>query len=104
MDCTVERTLCSNYDVTGYPTFKFFKYFDKEPVRAYDGGRSAPDFTAFLEDPDNPMSGHPPPPPPPEEAWAGNEGAEHIKHLTDGTFDAELAGTEHALVAFYAPW
>lgn len=35
---------------------------------------------------------------------AEHAGAEHVKHLTDGTFDAELAGKDHAIVVFYAPW
>lgn len=35
VDCTTQRTVCANYDVSGYPTFKFFKYFDKENVRIH---------------------------------------------------------------------
>lgn len=48
-----------------------FFHFPVSQVKSYDGGRTAPDLIAFLEDPDNPLSGHPPPPPPPEQAWEG---------------------------------
>ena len=61
------------YEVSGYPTFKYFKYFDKER-KSYDGGRTKDDFIAFMKDPENPLSGKPPPVPTPEEAWADHEG------------------------------
>lgn len=38
IDCTVSQELCANYDVKGYPTFKYFSYFDKK-VKNYTGGR-----------------------------------------------------------------
>ena len=59
--------------MSGYPTFKYFKYFDKER-KSYDGGRTADDFVSFMKDPENPLSGKPPPVPTPEEAWADHEG------------------------------
>ena len=104
VDCTLERSLCSYYDVSGYPTMKYFRYFNKEPVREYDGGRTKDDFVSFMNDPDDPRAGKPPPPPSPQEQWAGLEGAEQVLHLEDATFDSVLGGKDHALVAFYAPW
>jgi hypothetical protein len=38
------------YEVSGYPTFKYFKYFDKER-KPYDGGRTKADFIQFMKDP-----------------------------------------------------
>jgi hypothetical protein len=39
VDCTVERSICSVYNVGGFPTFKYFSYFNKEQ-KDYDGGRT----------------------------------------------------------------
>ena len=104
IDCTIEKTICSLYEVSGFPTFKYFKYYDKEPVKAYEGGRTSTELIQFLEDPDNPMSGHPPPAPSAEEQWAIHEGAQFVQHLTDSNFDDKLATFQHAIVMFYAPW
>lgn len=38
VDCTNDQELCANYDVKGYPTLKYFSYFDKT-VKEYTGGR-----------------------------------------------------------------
>ena len=48
--------MCSAYEVSGFPTFKYFKYFNKEQ-KDYNGGRTKNDFIQFLEDPENPLSG-----------------------------------------------
>ena len=42
IDCTIEKSVCSYYEVSGYPTFKYFKYFNKEQ-RDYSGGRTKDD-------------------------------------------------------------
>lgn len=38
VDCTLHQDLCANYNVKGYPTIKYFSYFDKA-VKDYTGGR-----------------------------------------------------------------
>lgn len=38
VDCTTARDLCGNYDVRGYPTIKYFSYFDKQQTD-YTGKR-----------------------------------------------------------------
>lgn len=38
VDCTTAQDVCANYDVKGYPTIKYFSYFDKQ-VSDYSGGR-----------------------------------------------------------------
>lgn len=45
VDCTVEKKLCSTYDVKGFPTIKYFAEGDTEGA-AYEGGR---DFDALKE-------------------------------------------------------
>lgn len=37
VDCTVEKGVCANYNVEGYPTFKYFNHHDR--VDNYNGGR-----------------------------------------------------------------
>ena len=103
VDCTIERSVCSAYEVSGFPTFKYFKYFNKEQ-KDYNGGRTKKDFIQFLEDPENPLSGQELPKPNPETEWRDFEGAEHVKHLTSDDFHSQIAENEHVLVMFYAPW
>ena len=72
VDCTQHNAICSAHEVSGFPTFKYFHYFNKEQ-KPYDGGRTAQDFIDFMVDPLSPFSGQPPPQPTPEEQWAGLE-------------------------------
>jgi len=44
VDCTVETDLCSEYDVSGYPTIKYFTAETDEKGESYNGGR---DFDAL---------------------------------------------------------
>ena len=44
VDCTVETDLCSDYDVSGYPTIKYFTPETDEKGDSYNGGR---DFDAL---------------------------------------------------------
>ena len=44
VDCTVETDLCSEYDVSGYPTIKYFTPETDEKGDSYNGGR---DFDAL---------------------------------------------------------
>jgi len=39
VDCTVETELCSDYDVSGYPTIKYFTAETDEKGDSYNGGR-----------------------------------------------------------------
>ncbi len=90
--------------MSGYPTFKYFKYFDKER-KSYDGGRTKPDFISFMSDPENPMSGKPPPTPSAEDAWADHEGSELLIHPKgEKEFNSVVQQKDHVLVVFYAPW
>ena len=56
-----------------------------------------------MNDPENPLAGMPPPPPPPEAQWSDIDGAEHIQHLTEASFDEFVQKHDSVLVMFYAP-
>lgn len=49
VDCTVDSKVCSDQDVTGYPTLKFFKKGGEEPVK-FRGTRDLPTLTTFIND------------------------------------------------------
>lgn len=48
IDCTMHSSICSLYNVKGYPTIKVFHYFNKEPVQDYTGQRTEKDFVSFM--------------------------------------------------------
>jgi protein disulfide-isomerase-like protein len=103
VDCTTDKSVCSAFEVTGFPTFKYFHYYNKEQ-KPYDGGRTKKDFVAFLSDPLSPFAGQSPPPPGAEEQWQDLEGAIFVKHLKSAEFDHYMKYKETVLVMFYAPW
>lgn len=95
VDCTVHSAVCSQYDVHGYPTFRYFNYGKKD--FKYTGGRVAKDFIKFMEDP---REG--PPPPPPEPEW--KDIPSYVTHLTDDTYEDFMKTHDSVLLMFYAPW
>ncbi|XP_066993824.1 thioredoxin domain-containing protein 5 homolog [Anabrus simplex] len=96
VDCTIETALCSDQDVTGYPTLKLFKIGESEGVK-FRGTRDLPSLIAFVNE------------------QFGNEAEEldskpkvpepvnGLVELTDDTFDNHVAKGRH-FVKFYAPW
>ena len=50
VDCTVEADLCSQYDVKGYPTIKYFTSETDAKGADYSGGRSFDDLKKFVAD------------------------------------------------------
>ncbi|XP_061394505.1 protein disulfide-isomerase A5-like [Musca vetustissima] len=46
VDCTRETAVCSQHEVRGYPTFKYFSYLKTK--QEYNGGRKREDFIAFM--------------------------------------------------------
>ncbi|XP_056642499.1 protein disulfide-isomerase A5 [Diorhabda sublineata] len=97
VDCTVHSTVCSANDVTGYPTFKYFSYFNKD-TKDYRGGRTAPDFIAFMREPDKIVNT-----PPPSESIDWKQETS-VLHLTDNNFKQKIKSHKVILVMFYAPW
>ena len=49
-DCTVEEELCSRFDVSGYPTIKYFSDETDEVGTAYQGGRDYDSLSQFVAD------------------------------------------------------
>merc|ERR1740129_351405 len=96
VDCTKHNAVCKAHDVSGFPTFKYFHYLNKE-VKPYDGGRTQQDFIDFMKDPLSPFAGKQPPPPSPEEQWANLDGGIFIKHLTEAEFDHYMRYKETVL-------
>jgi len=106
MDCTKpdNQKTCSQNDVTGYPTFKYFNY-GKNPQK-YMGGRLQNNFIAFMENPNNPA---PEPNSKPatksyDEQWKEFKGYNSVEFLTSENFEFTVANTSPTLVFFYAPW
>ena len=88
MDCTKEQVTCKKYDVSGYPTVKYFnngEYKFKLNVRTQDK------IMEFMKNPEEP-----PPPPKEDLPWVESSGPE-ILHLTDDTFKDELKKKKHVL-------
>ena len=50
VDCTVEQDLCSEYEVRGYPTIKYFTSDTGPKGEDYNGGRDTESLTTFVKD------------------------------------------------------
>eukprot|EP00035_Acanthoeca_spectabilis_P019667 m.429175 g.429175 ORF g.429175 m.429175 type:complete len:147 (-) comp16971_c0_seq1:250-690(-) len=50
VDCTVETELASQYDVSGYPTIKYFTAETDAKGDSYSGGRDLDSLKKFVED------------------------------------------------------
>ncbi|KAF5739996.1 putative protein disulfide isomerase [Tripterygium wilfordii] len=91
VDCDENKSLCSKYGVSGYPTIKWFPKGSLEPKK-YEGARNAEALAVFVN----------------------SEGGTNVKIatipssivvLTPDTFDrVVLDETKDVLVEFYAPW
>ncbi|XP_062143658.1 probable protein disulfide-isomerase A6 [Alnus glutinosa] len=91
VDCDEQKSLCNKYDVSGYPTIKWFPKGSLEPKK-YEGPRTAEALTEFVN----------------------TEGGTNVKIasapsnvvvLTADNFnEVVLDETKDVLVEFYAPW
>lgn len=112
VDCTTDGDLCTQHDVTGYPTLKLFNRKDDSGTGGgtkYRGGRDLDAFNAFLneqlgagattdwqkdgDDSDDEEAPEAPPTPP----------ASPLLELTEDTFAKHISSGKH-FVKFYAPW
>lgn len=99
VDCTIDGNLCSEQDVTGYPTLKFFKSgSSSEEAVKYRGARDLDALNSFvreqlgIEEEDTDESVAEPPKP-----------SSPLVELTDDTFAKHISSGKH-FVKFFAPW
>ncbi|KAL6444926.1 hypothetical protein ACFW04_002139 [Cataglyphis niger] len=96
VDCTTEITLCSEQDVTGYPTLKLYKTGETKGIK-FRGTRDLPSLFAFInEQLDSSFMIEDVAPSPPE-------AVNGLLELTEKTFEKHVSFGHH-FVKFYAPW
>ncbi|XP_072390069.1 thioredoxin domain-containing protein 5 homolog [Diabrotica undecimpunctata] len=98
VDCTTDSEVCSEQDITGYPTLKFYKVGDSEGVR-FRGTRDLPSITNFineqLREGDETNT---------EEATSNESTAvDGLTELTEDNFHKHVKSGKH-FIKFYAPW
>lgn len=92
VDATQEKELATLFQVSGYPSIKYFQ--NGEPAFDYGYPRTTEAFVDFMRNPR----------PPPEQEKDWSELDTQVHHLTDETFKSFTKKTKHLLVMFYAPW
>lgn len=95
VDCTQHQELCSNHEITGYPTLKFFKVGSSESTK-FKGTRDLPTITEFIQE----QLGRK------ESEDVDNENTVPVHkliELTDDTFNEHVNTGKH-FIKFYAPW
>ncbi|XP_046982624.1 protein disulfide-isomerase A5 [Schistocerca americana] len=107
VDCTKFGAVCGAFEVKGYPTVKYFHYFNKE-TKDYGGERTEEHFVRFMRDPlgagaDSPADAGTSARAE-AEGWAALPGGDRVRLLTEADFDAAVASPAPTLVLFYAPW
>lgn len=93
VDCTQDKQICSDQDVTGYPTLKFFKKGNSEGEK-FRGTRDLPTLTSFINEQLREGEGEP-------ELETSSSSA--LIELTEETFANHVQEGKH-FVKFYAPW
>lgn len=97
VDCTVDSSVCSDNDVTGYPTLKFFKLGESEGVK-FKGMRDLPSLSTFINEQtsDGELE---------EESETSGEpqAVNGLVDLTEDNFDKHVSSGKH-FIKFYAPW
>eukprot|EP00727_Mastigamoeba_balamuthi_P013430 m51a1_g871 putative protein disulfide isomerase (788) ;mRNA; f:831594-834424 len=89
VDCDAHGALCSRFDVSGYPTLKYFAAGSTKPAE-YNGGRNADEISRFVS----------------EQSGAVRAASRtNVVALTAATFaGVALDSSKDVLVKFYAPW
>ena len=97
VDCTQHAKVCSDNDVTSYPTLKFFHLkSEDEPVK-YRSARDLPSLTNFINDQLGSSLTQEA-----DEELAVPAPVQKLVELTDETFNKHVSSGKH-LVKFYAP-
>lgn len=94
VDCTKHSSICSAYEVRGYPTIKYFSYlkFHKD----YKGERKSTDFIKFMRNPDQEVEK------PKDEVIPFT--SEKVILLNDKNFDATLKQEKSLIIVFFTNW
>lgn len=96
VDCTTDTALCSDQDVTGYPTLKFFRTGESDSVK-FRGTRDLASLTAFINEQLGNVQEDT------ESEPTAPEPVNGLVELTEETFSRHVASGRH-FVKFYAPW
>ncbi|KAL0902335.1 hypothetical protein ABMA27_000231 [Loxostege sticticalis] len=99
VDCTAHQDLCANYDVKGYPTIKYFSYFDKA-VKDYTAGRKEADFVSFIH---SQMDSHQTSQKAPKTTQEAGFGV-NVVLASDADFEQIISSDTPTFVMFYASW
>lgn len=96
VDCTTDSTVCTEHDITGYPTLKFFKAGKSKGIK-FRGTRDLPSLTTFINEQMGSV--------PVEDDNEVNvpQPVSGLLELSEDTFDKHVATGRH-FVKFYAPW
>ncbi|KAG7207978.1 hypothetical protein KM043_009558 [Ampulex compressa] len=96
VDCTTDNTLCTEHDITGYPTLKFFKAGESKGIK-FKGTRDLHTLLSFINDQiGNVIMAE-------DENPSSPEAVNGLIELTENTFNKHIS-TGHHFVKFYAPW
>lgn len=99
VDCTTEQELCGSYGVKGYPTIKYFSYYDKA-VNEYTGGRKEENFVTFIQ---SLIGVHQSSTAQPKSASESGFG-KNVQIASDADFEKVIASPTPTFVMFFASW
>ncbi|KAJ2954256.1 hypothetical protein O0L34_g2505 [Tuta absoluta] len=102
VDCTAHQQLCANYDVRGYPTIKYFSYFDKR-VDDYSAGRKEADFVSFIHTQMEHQTQAKEKSPQTKKSQEAGFGV-NVRLSTDEDFSTIIGADKPTFVMFYASW
>ncbi|CAH0578023.1 unnamed protein product [Chrysodeixis includens] len=97
VDCTADQELCASYDVKGYPTIKYFSYFDKN-IKDYTGGRKEADFVSFIHSQTGGITSQ-------KMKTAQQSGfTDDVTVISDANFEEIISSITPSFIMFFASW
>lgn len=96
VDCTTDSDVCSEQDITGYPTLKFYKVGEPEGVR-FRGTRDLPSITTFINEQLREGDDLP------TEELKEPQAVGGLMELNEDNFEKHVSKGKH-FIKFYAPW
>lgn len=92
VDADEHKELGKKYEISGFPTLKWFDGTGKNKPEDYKGGRDLESLSAFITEKTS------------AKPKAAKKAATAVEMLTDTTFQEKIGKDQDALVAFTAPW